>query len=458
MKRIFKLTSLLLLVCILASMLASCSIIDGLLGKEPPKEEGEKEHEHVDYAGTTKLDMDSTSAKYEVLGINLYIDGDTTHFKVGGGIFTEAKNNVLKARYISINTPESTGKIEEWGNDAAAFTREKLESADSIILESDTDDGKWNLDSTGERYVVWVWYRPAGSDTYRNLNIEILQNGLAFASNSANNRYGDICMKALAQARTEKLYINSDNIDPDFPYGDPTPMLLRDVRLNIENHYYKNVYFEANVVADFGNTIYLEEYDEATDTYYGITAYYGFSLTGDGRKAIEVGNRVRIVGVITYFEGGDIWQVSDLYYDPFHPEDVRCLEVIEVGGHGGVFPVVDATTFLGNKTITVDGTSKTYKYAELALNTSIRMEGLKVTRVYTTNNGGKSDGAMTLTCTAPDGKTITVRTEVLYDANGELVTADYFQGKTINVNGVVEEFEGEYQIKLYDLANSEIVQ
>ena len=29
-----------------------------------------------------------------------------------------------------------------------------------------------------------------------------------------------------------------------------------------------------------------------------------------------------------------------------------------------------------------------------------------------------------------------------------LVEEDYFKGKTINVNGLVESFEGEYQVKL----------
>ena len=450
MKKIFKLTSLLLLVCIITSMLASCDLISGITGNKDPEDP-----EHVDFAGTTVLDMNSMSAKTEVLGVNMYIDGDTTHFKVEPGIVDNA-DNVLKARYISINTPESTGKIEEWGNDAAAFTKEKLEGADSIILESDTDDGKWNVDSTGERRVVWVWYRTAGTNTYRNLNIEILQNGLAFASNSANNRYGDICMKAIAQARTEKLYIYSDELDPDFPYGDPQPMLLRDIRANIKDHYYMNVYFEGNVIADDGGTLYLEEYDEETGMYYGITAYYGYSLQGDGLVAVRVGNRVRIVGVITYFEGGDIWQVSDLYYNPYNPEDVRCLEVIEVGGHTAAYPLVSAEEFLGNKTVTINGETKTFKYGELALNTSIRMEGLEVTRVYTTNNGGDNDGAMTLTCKSGD-KTITVRTAVLFDENGQLVKEDYFKNKTINVNGIIEEYNGTYQIKLLDVNNAEIV-
>ena len=90
---------------------------------------------------------------------------------------------MLKARYLAVNTPESTGKIEEWGKAASRFTREKLENAEEIWIES--DDTAWNLDSTGARFLVWVWYRPQGEQDFRNLNIELLQEGLAIANSSA---------------------------------------------------------------------------------------------------------------------------------------------------------------------------------------------------------------------------------------------------------------------------------
>lgn len=432
-----RLLAVLLLVSSLVSILASC-------GEEP-------EAGHVDYVSELKLDMNSETVKTEAT-IYMHIDGDTTHFNVPASI---VPGGILKARYISINTPESTGKIEPWGNEAAAFTKEKLMSAESIILES--DNSTWNVDSTGERRVVWVWYKPEGAADYRNLNLEILQNGYALASNSANNRYGTQCMAAIAQARTEKLYVFGDELDPDFPYGDPTHMPLSTIRQNIEDYYYFNVYFEGTVIQDEGGTIYLEDYDEETGMYYGITAYYGTSgLPGQGLEKIAVGNRVRLVGVITYFEGGDIWQVSDLYYDPWEPDDPRCLEYIS-SGHTAAYPLTSIETFLGNKTITVDGEEKTYKYAELALNSSISMENLKVTDVYTTNNGGDNDGAMTLTCTT-GGKTITVRTTLLKFSDGTLVTEDYFLGKTINVQGVIDEYNGEYQIKVFSVGNVTIVQ
>lgn len=67
----------------------------------------------VDYVSQLTLDMNSETLKQEVTVRN-YIDGDTTHFNVPRTI---SSTGVLKARYLAINTPESTGMIEEYGKD-----------------------------------------------------------------------------------------------------------------------------------------------------------------------------------------------------------------------------------------------------------------------------------------------------------------------------------------------------
>ena len=67
----------------------------------------------------------------------------------------------------------------------------------------------------------------------------------------------------------------------------------------------------------------------------------------------------------------------------------------------------------------------------------ISMKDLKVVDVYTTNNGGNNDGAMTLTCKVGD-TFVDVRTIVLYDENGNLVDGDgilYIFGKYMTENG-----------------------
>ena len=55
---------------------------------------------------------------------------------------------------------------------------------------------------------------------------------------------------------------------------------------------------------------------------------------------------------------------------------------------------------------------------------------------------------MTLTCEA-DGVQISVRTAVLRDADGNVITADAYMGKTIDVKGVVDYYSGTYQIKVF---------
>ena len=54
---------------------------------------------------------------------------------------------------------------------------------------------------------------------------------------------------------------------------------------------------------------------------------------------------------------------------------------------------------------------------------------------------------MTLTCEV-DGVTISVRTAVLYDAEGNLITEEAYMGKNISVKGAVDYYDATYQIKV----------
>ena len=405
------------------------------------------EHVHIDYAAMVKPGDDSVSVKQIVRGVHSYIDGDTTHFDV-----SELVNgsNVVKARYLAVNTPESTGKIEEWGKAASTFTKETLKKANSIMIESDTKN--WDVDSTGERCLVWIWYKTSESAPWRNLNIELLQNGLAIASNSNNNRYGTVCMDAIAQAKVEKLHVYSGQKDPGFFYGDAIEVDLKELRRNISEYNNKKVAFTATVTLDSNNGVYVESYDAETDMYYGIYVYYGFNLSAKGLEILSEGNEVRIVGTAQYYETGGTWQIAGVSCNAFKPNDPNNLVLISEGNKPG-YQEVTATDFLEKKVVfeREDETTYTKDFAELAMDTSISMKNLFVKSIYTTESDkDTSNGAMTLTCEA-EGKTITVRTNVLFDENGNKVTAAAFQGKTIDVEGVVGIFNGEYQIKVVAL-------
>ena len=443
MKRFVKLTSLLVLVCLVVGCFAGCQQVD-----KPTEPTGDTTPSNVDYVALTKLDMDSATLKQEVT-VKSYIDGDTTHFNVPNDV---SDDGVLKARYLCVNTPESTGKIEEWGKKASTFTKEKLKSATSIIVES--NDDKWNVDSTGGRHLVWVWYKPSENEDYRCLNLELIQNGLSISCGTVAERYGDAASGAFQQAKQQKLHVFSGKQDPDFFYGDAYEVDLKGLRTNIALYDNMKVAFEGVVTRNNNNSVYVESYDAETDMYYGMSVYYGFE-TGELLNILKVGNMVRVVGTVTYYETGGTWQVSGLSYREFKPKDPS--NTIMLGdGYEAANVLLDAETFrygtvdvetmneLGGEETTVS----TFKYAQLAMNTSVRMEDLYVSDIYTTNNGGDSDGAMTLTCFS-DSVTVTVRTVVLRDENGELLTEDDFLGKTIDVTGIVDYFSGDYQIKVF---------
>jgi hypothetical protein len=199
-------------------------------------------------------------------------------------------------------------------------------------------------------------------------------------------------------------------------------------------------------------SIIVEEYDAENNMYYGMTIYYGTSgLIGAGLQMLEIGNELRIVGIVSYWETGGVFQVADLKYNARNKEDPRNIKILSKGNEPGFFEV-DAKTFTSTIDVVLEEETKTFDYAGLVLNTSISMKNLKVDSVYTTAQGD-SKGAMTLHCTAEDGTKIDLRTTVLYekDENGKqvLVTADKFEGKTIDVKGFVDYFDGDYQIEIY---------
>ena len=399
--------------------------------------------EPVDYAGSVELNMNSETAKQEVT-VKTFVDGDTTHFFVPESVDPDG---VLKARYLAINTPESTGKIEEYGKAASRFTKEKLSAAQSIIIESESPT--WELDSTGSRYLAWIWYRTAEDQPYRNLNIEILQNGLALAHSTANSRYGAAAMAAFNQAKTRKLGLHSGEKDPDFFYGEAVELTLKELRLNLKDYEGMKVAFTGVSMMNGSNSVYVEEFDPDTGLYFGMSVYYGFNLPGAGMEILTVGNEVRIVGTVQYYEPTDAYQISGLSYRMMKPDDPGNIQKIS-DGHTAAFTAVDADTFVNGKVEleTEDG-PQSFDYAELIMNTSVSMENLTVKSVHTTNDPeSTSYGAMTLECES-DGLPITVRTAVLQDENGDLITEDAYLGKTVGVKGIVEHFGGAYQIKVY---------
>ena len=434
---------LLPLFLILIVLLFSCATKSA--GEEPTlSNEEERVAIDEDLTGKLKFNESSETVKTKVT-VKSYIDGDTTHFFVPTSI---SEDGVLKARYIAINTPESTGKIEEWGKRASEFTKAKLSSAESIIIES--DNGTWNLDSTGSRYLVWIWYRTSETEDYRCLNLEILEEGLALPSSSANNRYGSWCQNAIQKAKDKGLHVWSKEKDPDFFYGDALEVTTKELRFNPSLYDGKKVAFEGVITRNYNNSVYIESYDEETESSYGISVYYGYSLSGSGLEILQVGNRVRIVGTMQYYAAGGVYQISGLKYREMKKDDPGNIRLLENGV--SVEPrVIELKELNGREVeVIVEDEVKSLPYSEALLGTVVKIDGITVDDVYvTTKEDSSSFGAMTLTC-SKDGETITIRTLPFYEG-GELMTERDFLGYVIDVTGVVDTYEGSVQIRVFNI-------
>ena len=403
-KSIFRLLSLLLVVCMLTAAFAACELFPG-----EPKPTGP---EHIDYVAMVKLDMDSTATKkYQVTwSERSHVDGDTSHFNVPKDFDA---SGLVKVRYLAVDTPETTGQIEEWGKAASRFTKEKLSTAASIVLESDSD--RWTFDGNG-RYLCWVWYKPEGATEYRNLNIELLQNGLGVGSKSLDTRYGQMAVDAISQASREKLHVFSGEKDPEFPYGGATAVTLRELRTNVDNYVDTRVSVEGIVTYNSDYTAYIEAYDAETDMYYGMQVFYGYNSSLI--NVLEQGSLVRVVGVVSNYYG--TYQIMDLKYNPMRPDDPSNTWQLE-SGYEPAFTEVTAEEYAGSKTIETEDGSKTVSFQQLAVSTSISMKNLEVKDIWTTVNPSASDvGAMTLTCKVGN-VTVSVRTAVLKDADGNII-------------------------------------
>ena len=473
MSKLSKLLIILVVLCMLVGCFAACGVLG--FGPDENPDGGdtggdnqtggneEPEYEFIDYASQARFDPNSGRAWAEVT-VKSYIDGDTTHFYVDKDIISEG---YVKARYLTINTPESTGVVEPWGKKASNYTKTQLMKATSIIIESDTD--KWDLDSTGSRYLLWIWYKTAEDTEYRNLNLEILQQGLAYGSGVGSNVYSELGLKILYQAKALKLHVFSKAKDPDYYYGGAIELSLKEIKANCEKYEGQLVKFEAVVAKQIGPTIYVEEYDAENDMYFGmqIFAGYGYSRMSD----FIIGNRVSIVGTLQYYENGGTYQVSNLQVNLLKPNWEGGCRVISTG-HSASFRELDVNTLMNGK-IELDTfkeiedengelvetvVKESFDYGELAHYSTAVVSNLTVQSVYTTESDTDSDGALTITCKDANGNTIKIRTaeQLFRTVDGKsvaVVEGDFPEGTVISVRGVIDSFRGEYQIKVFDYSD-----
>ena len=136
------------------------------------------------------LNVVSASEKEEVT-LSKCVDGDTAYFILN--------KKEIKTRFLAIDTPESTNKIEEYGKEASNFTCSALESAKKIEIEYDSNSDKTDK---YDRHLVWVFVDGT------LLQDEIIKEGLAEVAYLYDDyQYTSILKQSEDIAKNNKLNI-----------------------------------------------------------------------------------------------------------------------------------------------------------------------------------------------------------------------------------------------------------
>ena len=221
-------------------------------GSEPASSENvptRGDENWVDYtsSATVRLTIDYKNRDFYKDGIGQVtlkqsIDGDTAHFNP---LVTTTSSLTIKSRYYGIDTPESTGRIQQWGQPASDFNKAKLKAADAngtiVVSSAQTSYGAPEYDSTGERFVSLIWI----NETKKNaeftelylLNLAIVQEGYSWVKNVQEMPdYADTFYAAERQAQAYKLNLFSGEDDGVTPTGDYVNTSLLDLKVATENY------------------------------------------------------------------------------------------------------------------------------------------------------------------------------------------------------------------------------
>ena len=209
---IFKFTKIfsLLLVISLAFVLVGC--------KEPEIEEPEIKEINTNY--TDELELKAAYANKSFINdgigevrLSQNVDGDTAHF------VDNSSGKRFTARFLCINTPESTGRIEPWGKEASKFVADILSNAAVIVLEAEKIGFPAELDTTGGRYLAYVWYKTSAEAKFRLLNLEIVEQCYSnFTGVAGDSKYGeDFDLAARKSYDTKRRKFGE--ADPNFDYS-----------------------------------------------------------------------------------------------------------------------------------------------------------------------------------------------------------------------------------------------
>ncbi len=275
-------------------------------------------------------------------------DGDTANFTQVGFTDVATHGNItIKTRFLGINTPESTAKVEPWGKKASNFTKHKLEAAQAAADTESAAAGHkvFNIalvndvatfgerDSSGNRWLAFVWYRDSATSPWRCLNLELVEQAY-----SRNQLFLD---SAICDYRS--AFENADNfnkkcgyrvygeIDDGFDYSEDIVECnlwyvlnhYDEIGISEEGSSGKMLHILAQVVGIQGDSLYLrdvikDDEQEAGDSFASLYCYSGYNssicsiLQGSSPETDGIGVVVYFYARATTYSNNI--QLSDLQY------------------------------------------------------------------------------------------------------------------------------------------------
>lgn len=264
-----------------------------------------------------KLDLNPTGKSFltdgvEVVKLSTISDGDTASFTLSSG-------GTIRVRFYGVDTPESTGEVNKWGVDASKFSKARLNEATEYLLESSTG-GAAEKDSY-TRYLGYVWYRNSSTDEWKNLNLQLVENG--YTQNkllkTEDTKYYNYFHKAEEFAKNGQLRIWGNDEDPLFSTEAQAVNLKElsenpDAFWNEETQAGNKVRIEATItglsVAESGTHLFeaTQVIDGKTYKFNIYTGYSGAAVT----SYLKIGNKYSMTGYVQNYYGK--WQISGLVY------------------------------------------------------------------------------------------------------------------------------------------------
>lgn len=457
---------------------------------------GEELPEWVDYAasGAIKLELDYEGHTFSKDGIEQVtlktaIDGDTAHFTPKTPGQTIGDGDYIKSRFYGIDTPESTGNIQDYGFGASDYTKAVLKeaSAKGTIVVS-TPGHSYQApkpDSTSVRYVSLIWVntekKNAPKDELKLLNLMIVQDGWSWVKNLSDvPEYVETFQAAENQAKLYKLNLFSGLPDPRVDHGGFSDVSLVELKRAIQNTMkdpdYENPYNNKNVrvfgtVAGFSNhVLYLQDYcyeynedgSKKTDEngnpigeYGGINIFCGMSAIPS--KFTKVGTYISVCGTALDSENFG-FQISNAKFPvgvSYSDSDAKVILKADENTEEHALHTFEYTASEFNTVVT----STSYNYESLNCNVKIT-EPLTVTGGYTS-----SDHEMTLYISEKGvyNFNIYVTMAVKPDPNNTAIIWDNhekFIGHKISVGGVFgfhKTTSGKYNAQIMPSSNSDLV-